>query len=165
MMGSSTRNSLWFDRGNKVALRIALRVIPPGCGLPEYISEACGSTLPGNAQACFRCRWITNCRPYSEITPKVCGKRRGGRIESSPVDYPARHESTATEARESKSGPDFAATRSSHTELRGGEAPDRNCARGKDKPRNAEQCDKNVQWILTGKARDFHRTFARSFLR
>jgi len=35
-----------------------------------------------------------------------------------------------------KSGSDFAATHSSHTGVRGGEGPGRNCARGKIKPRN-----------------------------
>ena len=41
---------------------------------------------------------------------------------------------------ESKSERDFAATHSSHTGVRGGEGPGRNCARGKIKPRNF--CDR-----------------------
>jgi hypothetical protein len=86
---------------------------------------------------------MTNCPAYVEIAFLVvvegC-RKKAGRSHwelSNRLKSPAAcRESTATEERESKSRPNFTATRSSHTELRGGEAPDRNRARGKDKPRN-----------------------------
>jgi hypothetical protein len=56
-----------------------------------------------------------------EVVRRRLAENMGGRIQSYLVDHPARRESAATKEPESKSGPDFAATHSSHTGVRGGD--------------------------------------------
>ena len=50
-------------------------------------------------------------------------RRRLAEHDGEVVDHPARRESASTKEPQSKSGPDFAATLSSHTGVRVGEGP------------------------------------------